>query len=156
TGKSEPNFAYGYVAQAVEVEVDIELGMVRVVRVVSANDVGQAINPQLVQGQIEGAVVQALGYSVMEYLVSTQGRIRNPYLSTYWIPIVDEMPTEVRSVNLELADPNGTRGAGAMAEIQLLPLSPAIDAANHDATALWFDTMLFLPHRVVAGLREKG
>ncbi|MFN8452682.1 MAG: xanthine dehydrogenase family protein molybdopterin-binding subunit [Anaerolineae bacterium] len=75
TGKSEPNFAYGYVAQAVEVEVDIETGLIYVRRVVSANDVGHAINPQLVQGQIEGAVVQALGYTVMEHLISREGRI---------------------------------------------------------------------------------
>lgn len=59
TGYSMPNFAYAYVAQAVEVEVDTETGQVRVIRVVSADDVGQAINPQLVEGQIEGAVVQA-------------------------------------------------------------------------------------------------
>jgi CO/xanthine dehydrogenase Mo-binding subunit len=73
TGRSEPNFAYGYVAQAVEVEVDIDLGFVRVLRVVSADDVGKAINPRMVQGQIEGAVVQALGYAVMEHLISEKG-----------------------------------------------------------------------------------
>ncbi|MCC7447646.1 MAG: xanthine dehydrogenase family protein, partial [Anaerolineae bacterium] len=69
TGRSEPNFAYGYVAQAVEVEVDLETGHVDVIRVVSTNDVGHAVNPQLVQGQIEGAVVQAQGYAIMENLV---------------------------------------------------------------------------------------
>jgi CO/xanthine dehydrogenase Mo-binding subunit len=156
TGKSEPNFAYGYVAQAVEVEVDIELGMVRVVKVVSANDVGQAINPQLVQGQIEGAVVQALGYATMEYLVSDHGKVRNPYLSTYLIPTVLDIPVEVKSVILEYADPNGPWGARGMAEMPFIPLAPAIAAAIHDATGLWFDTLPFLPQRVVAGLREQG
>src|SRR5690606_30526141 len=83
TGRADPNFAYGYVAQAAEVLVDIETGHVQVLRVISANDVGRAINPKLVQGQIEGAVVQALGYALMEHLVSKEGRIVNPYLSTY-------------------------------------------------------------------------
>jgi CO/xanthine dehydrogenase Mo-binding subunit len=156
TGKAEPNFAYGYVAQAVEVEVDIELGHVRVVRVVSTNDVGRAINPQMVQGQIEGAVIQALGYSVMEYLVSTQGRIRNPYLATYLIPTVLDIPVEVKSVILEYADPIGPWGARGMAEMPLIPLAPAIAAAIHDATGVWFDTLPFLPHKVVEGLRENG
>ena len=88
TGRSEPNFAYGYVAQAVEVEVDIETGHVRVVRVISTNDVGKAVNPELVKAQIEGCVVQAQGYAIMENLVSVEGKIRNPYLSTYLIPTV--------------------------------------------------------------------
>ena len=64
TGKSEPNFAYGYVAQAVTVEVDTETGHVHILDVISADDVGRAINPQQVQGQIEGAVVQAAGYAI--------------------------------------------------------------------------------------------
>lgn len=156
TGKSEPNFAYGYVAQAVEVEVDLELGFVHVLRVISANDVGRAINPQQVQGQIEGAVVQALGYAVMENLVSEQGRIRNPYLSTYLIPTVLDVPMEVKSVILEHPDPNGPWGARGMAEMPFIPLAPAIAAAIHDATGIWFDTLPFVPERVVAALRERG
>src|SRR5690606_11659001 len=156
TGRSEPNFAYGYVAQAVEVEVDIELGMVRVVRVISANDVGHAINPAMIQGQIEGAVVQALGYAVMENLISEQGRIRNPHLSTYLIPTVLDVPIEVKSVILEYADPIGPWGARGMAEMPFIPLAPAIAAAIHDATGVWIDTIPFIPERVVKALRAQG
>jgi CO/xanthine dehydrogenase Mo-binding subunit len=156
TGKSEPNFAYGYVAQAVEVEIDIETGHIHLVRVVSANDVGRAVNPQLVQGQIEGAVVQAHGYAVMENLISVEGRIRNPYLSTYLIPTVLDVPTEVKSVILEYPDPIGPWGARGMAEMPLLPLAPAIAAAIHEATGVWIDTIPFTPDRVVAALREHG
>lgn len=156
TGKSEPNFAYGYVAQAVEVEVDIETGMIQVLKVVCANDVGRAINPQLVQGQIEGCVVQALGYVLMEHLVSHEGRIRNPTLSTYLIPTVLDVPVEVKSVVLELADPIGPWGARGMAEMPFIPLGPAIAAAIHDATGVWIDTMPFIPERVVAALRAHG
>ncbi len=156
TGKSEPNFAYGYVAQAVEVEVDIETGIVRVVRVVSANDVGYAVNPQLVQGQIEGAVVQALGYAVMEHLISREGRILNPYLSSYLIPTVWDIPIEVKSVILEYADPIGPFGARGMAEMPFITLAPAIAAAVHDATGVWFHDLPMIPDRVVAGLRAHG
>jgi CO/xanthine dehydrogenase Mo-binding subunit len=154
TGRSEPNFAYGYVAQAVEVEVDVETGHVRVLRVICANDVGKAVNPQLVQGQIEGAVVQAQGYAVMEHLVSVQGKIRNPYLSTYLIPTALDVPLEVKSVVLEYPDPIGPWGARGMAEMPYLPLAPAIIAAVHDATGVWIDDIPLTPDKVLAALRS--
>ncbi len=156
TGKAEPNFAYGYVAQAVEVEVDIETGMIHVLRVVCAADVGRAVNPALVQGQIEGAVAQALGYAVMEHLISEQGRIRNPYLSSYLIPTVLDVPLEVKSVVLEYADPIGPWGARGMAEMPFIPLAPAIAAAVYDATGVWLDDVPMIPDRVVAALRAQG
>lgn len=156
TGKAEPNFAYGYVAEAVEVEVDIETGQIYVLRVVCADDVGHAVNPQLVQGQIEGAVVQALGYAVMEHLISREGRILNPYLSTYLIPTVWDVPIEVKSVILEYPDPIGPFGARGMAEMPLLPLLPAIAAAVHDATGVWIDQHPLIPPTVVEHLRRHG
>ncbi len=156
TGHADPNFAYGYMAQFVEVEVDLETGMVEVVRVVSAHDVGKAINPRLIEGQVEGAVVQALGYAVMENLVSKEGRVLNPYLSTYLIPTIWDIPREVKSVILEYADPRGPWGARGMAEMPFIPLAPAITAALHDATGVWFDQIPLLPDRVVAKLREHG
>lgn len=156
TGKSEPNFAYGYVAQAVEVEVDIETGQIYVRRVVCADDVGQAVNPQLVQGQIEGAIIQALGYAVMEHLISREGKIMNPFLSSYLIPTVLDVPVEIKSVILEYADPIGPFGARGMAEMPLIPLAPAIAAAVHEATGVWIDDIPMTPDRVVAKLREHG
>jgi CO/xanthine dehydrogenase Mo-binding subunit len=156
TGRSEPNFAYGYVAQAVELEVDIETGQIKVLKVVNASDVGKAINPALVQGQIEGAVAQALGYALMEYLVSEKGRIKNPYLSTYLIPTVLDVPLEVKSVILEYPDPIGPWGARGMAEMPMLPLLPAIAAAIHHATGVWLNSQPFTPDKVVKALRAKG
>ncbi|MEP7288036.1 MAG: xanthine dehydrogenase family protein molybdopterin-binding subunit [Chloroflexota bacterium] len=152
TGRAEPNFAYGYVAQAIEVEVDIETGHIDVIRVVSANDVGRAVNPQLVQGQIEGAVVQAQGYTVLEHLISVDGTIRNPYLSTYLIPTVLDVPHEVKSVILEYADPIGPWGARGMAEMPFLTVAPAVAAAVHDATGVWIDAIPMTPDRVVSHL----
>jgi CO/xanthine dehydrogenase Mo-binding subunit len=156
TGRSEPNFAYGYVAQVAEVEVDIETGQIHVVRIVSTNDVGRAVNPQQVEGQVEGAVAQALGYSIMEHLISDEGRIKNPYLSTYLIPTVLDMPTEVKSIILEYPDPIGPWGARGMAEMPMIPLAPAIAAAVYDATGVWLHDQPFTPDRVVKALREQG
>src|SRR5260370_8927890 len=81
TGRAYPNFAYGYVAQAIEVEVDIETGHITLIRVVSASDVGRAVNPMLIQGQIEGAVVQAPSYVTTEHLVTENILIQNPSLA---------------------------------------------------------------------------
>lgn len=156
TGKSEPNYAYGYTAQAVEVEVDIETGFVYVVHVVSTNDVGRAINPQQVVGQIEGAVVQAQGYAVMENMISREGKILNPYLSTYLIPTILDIPEDVKSVVLEYPDPIGPWGARGMAEMPMLPLAPAIAAAVHDATGIWIDAIPMTPDKVVKALRANG
>lgn len=156
TGRAEPNFAYGYVAQIVEVEVDIETGHVDLIRVVSANDVGRAINPQQVQGQIEGAVVQAQGYAIMENLVSREGKILNPFLATYLIPTVYDIPKEIKSVILEYPDPIGPWGARGMAEMPFMPLAPAIADAVHDATGVWIDSIPLTPDKVVKALRENG
>ena len=156
TGESTPNFAYGYMAQFVEVEVDVETGHVDVVRVVSAHDVGKAINPQMIEGQVEGAVVQAMGYAIMENLVSKNGRILNPYLSTYLIPTIWDIPKEVKAVILEYADPRGPWGARGMAEMPFIPLAGAILAAVHDATGVWFERIPLTPESVVEKLREHG
>lgn len=156
TGKSEPNFSYGYAAIAAEVEVDVETGHIHITKIVSANDVGKAINPQQVEGQIEGAVVQAQGYAVMEHLVSAQGQIKNPYLSTYLIPTALDVPDEVKSVILEYADPLGPWGARGVAEMPFLSVLPAIAAAVYDATGVWLDEQPFTPDRVVKALRAEG
>ncbi|MGD0877300.1 MAG: xanthine dehydrogenase family protein molybdopterin-binding subunit [Anaerolineales bacterium] len=152
TGYAMPNLSYAYAAQAVEVEVDLETGFIKLLRVTSANDVGQAINPGLVQGQIEGAVVQAEGYALTENLISRNGHILTDQLSTYLIPSVLDIPDSVDSVILEIAEPNGPYGARGLGELPLLPLAPAIAAALHDATGVWFSELPLTPERVLRGL----
>ena len=156
TGVCMPNFSYGYVAEAVELTVDVETGHIRIDKVVCANDVGKAINPMLIEGQIEGAVVQAHGYSLMENLQLKDGRIQNPFLSQYLIPGIKDVPEIVQSVIMEVPDPIGPWGARGMAEMPFMPLAPAIVAAVHDATGIWFDEIPLTPARVVAKLREHG
>jgi CO/xanthine dehydrogenase Mo-binding subunit len=152
TGYSTPNLSYAYVAQAVEVEVDLETGFIKILRVVSADDVGQAINPALVEGQIEGAVVQAAGYAITEDFITKNGHILTDQLSTYLIPTVFDIPDAVESVIIEVAEPNGPYGARGLGELPFLPIAPAIAAAVHDATGIWFDEFPLTPERVLRGL----
>ncbi len=156
TGAGVPNFAYGYVAQAVELTVDLDTGHIVVDRVVSTHDVGRAINRDLVVGQIEGAVVQAHGYTLSERLVVADGRIRNPRFSTYLIPGIGDVPTTIQSEVLELADPHGPWGARGMAEMPMMTYAPAVTAALHDATGVWFDAFPLTPDRVLAGLGDRS
>lgn len=152
TGYSMPNFQYAYVAQAVDVEVDTETGHVRVKRIVSADDVGKALNPDLVVSQIEGGLVQAHGYAVLEDFKTRDGRVLTDQLSTYLIPTIWDIPEKVESVLVEVPDPNGPWGARGMGELPYLPVAPAIAAAIHDATGVWMDEFPFTPERVLKAL----
>jgi CO/xanthine dehydrogenase Mo-binding subunit len=152
TGESMPNFSYGYVAESVSVEVDTETGHVKVINVVCADDVGKAINPQLIKGQIEGAIIQAAGYALMEDFQQVNGQVVTSELSTYLIPTVLDIPENVKSLILEVPDPLGPFGARGMAEMPYIPLAPALIAAVHDATGVWFDQFPLTPERVLRGL----
>jgi CO/xanthine dehydrogenase Mo-binding subunit len=155
TGKSKPNVAYGYVAEAVEVQVDTDTGIVRLVRVTCADDVGEAINPRLIEGQVEGAVVQAQGWTIQENFQSKDGRVLTPYFSSYLIPGILDVPSQVDSVILEFPDSDGPWGARGMAEMPFIPLAPAIVAAVHDATGVWIDELPLTPWRVLQAIKNK-
>jgi CO/xanthine dehydrogenase Mo-binding subunit len=136
----------------VEVEVDVETGVIHITRVVSANDVGQAINPQQVAGQTEGAVVQAEGYAMLENFQMKDGYVLTPHLSTYLIPGVLDVPDRVETIIVEQPEPHGPYGVRGMGEMPYLPLTPALVAAVHDATGVWFDEFPLTPERVLRGL----
>jgi len=155
-GHGKTNIAYGYVAQAVEVEVDTETGQVRAVRVTCADDVGRAVNPRMIEGQIEGAIAQAQGWTITENLVTKNGNVLTPFFSNYLIPGVMDVPDRVDSVILEFPDENGAWGIRGMAEMPFIPLAPAIIAAVHDATGVWLDEFPLTPWRVVAALKKKS
>jgi len=153
TGETaNPNFAYGYVAEAVAVEVDTETGHVHLLDVVCADDVGKAINPQQVEGQIEGCVVQATGYAVLENFVQEGGYTKTDMLSTYLIPTVLDVPDRVKSLILEYPDQHGPWGARGMGEMPFLPLAPAVVAAVKDATGVWINEFPLTPERVLCAL----
>ncbi len=152
TGHSMPNFSYAYSAQAAEVEVDTETGHVRVLRIVAADDIGKAINPDLVVGQIEGGVVQAQGYAMLEDYKTKDGQVLTDQLSTYLIPTIWDIPEKVESVIVEYPDPNGPWGARGVGELPFLPTAAAISAAVHDATGVWYNEFPLTPERILRGL----
>jgi CO/xanthine dehydrogenase Mo-binding subunit len=154
TGFGRPNYCYGYVAQAVEVEVNTLTGQVQVLQIISVHDVGKAINRQQVEGQIEGCLAQALGYALIEHFQVRDGRVLTPYFSNYLLPTAMDMPTEIVPVILESADPNGPYGARGVAEMAMVPLAPAIAMAIHQATGAWLTQQPMTPERVLAAIRK--
>ncbi len=155
TGRSDPNITYGYVGQYVEVEVDPDTGHITLTRVITVNDVGQAVNPIQVEGQIEGAVAQAYGWAVMEDFKVEKGRVLTDTLSTYLVPTSRDLPAQMTSIILEHPDPQGPYGARGMGEMPFIPLAPAIVAAVRDATGVWFNEIPMTPERVWAKLHQK-
>lgn len=154
TGYGTPNFCYAYTAEAVEAEVNLDTGQVSVLRVVSANDVGRAINPMQVSGQIEGAVVQAQGYALMENFVTRDGKVLTDGLSTYLIPTICDIPQEIDSVILELPDTISPLGARGVGEPPFLCFAPAVIAAIHDATGVWINRIPATSQRVFEALQK--
>lgn len=152
TGAGAPNFAYGYVAQMAEVTVDMETGAIVVNRLLCADDVGKAVNPQQIVGQIEGAIVQAHGYTLLEDFRVKDGKALTSAFSTYLIPGVYDIPERVDSILVEEPHPDGPYGARGVAEMPLIPYAPAVIAAVHDATGVWFDSFPLTPERVLRGL----
>jgi CO/xanthine dehydrogenase Mo-binding subunit len=155
TGACDPNITYGYCAQVAEVEVDLDTGHVQVLRLISANDVGRAVNPQQVAGQIEGAVAQSVGWTLLEKYVQRDGRAVTQHFSTYLIPGVLDVPTVVEPIILEFPDPQGPLGVRGMAEMPFIPTAPAIAAAIHAATGCWLDELPYTPERVWQALNAR-
>ena len=151
-GAGRPNYCYGYAAQAVEVEVNTLTGQVSVLRVVSAHDVGRAINRQQVEGQIEGCLAQAIGYALMEHYQIAHRITQTPHFSTYLLPTALDVPAEMYPVVLELADPNGPYGARGVAEMPLVPFAAAVAAAIHDATGAWLTELPMTPDRLLTAI----
>lgn len=155
-GRGTPHFAYGYVAQAVEVDVDVTTGEVTVLNVISVNDVGRAINRQQVEAQIEGCVAQAIGYALTEDFRIRDGRILTPHFSSYLLPTALDVPPEIVSIIMETPDPQGPFGARGMSEMPLVPFGAAVAAAIHDATGAWLSDMPFTPERVLAAIAAQA
>jgi len=154
TGKSKPNFAYGYIAEAVLLDVDTQTGEIHILDVISVDDVGKAINPQQVIGQIEGAIVQATGYAILEDFKQKNGYVITKELSTYLIPTVLDIPDKIDAKIMEFPDPNGPWGARGMGEMPFIPLAPAVVAALHDATGVWFYNFPLVPEKVLSKISD--
>jgi CO/xanthine dehydrogenase Mo-binding subunit len=156
TGTSVPNFSYSPVAQAVEIDVDIESGEISFSRIVTVVDVGKAVNPDLILGQVEGSVVQGIGYSVMEDFKTEKGIALTSLLSTYLIPTAADVPARIDTVILEQPDPVGPWGARGLGEAPLIAIAPAVAAAVKNATGIWFTQLPLVPPTVLKGLKRKN
>jgi CO/xanthine dehydrogenase Mo-binding subunit len=152
TGECYPNFAYGYVAEAVETEIDCETGEIKIDQVICVDDVGTAINPMQVEGQIEGAILQAVGYSTLENFIQKDGYVLTKLLSTYLIPTVLDIPGKVVALIHEHPDPLGPYGARGMAEMPYMPFTPALMDSVHSATGKWFDDFPLTSERFLRGI----
>jgi len=135
TGQGNAHVQYGFAAHRAVVDVDVELGLVRVVSLDCAQDVGKALNPQAVVGQIQGGSAQGLGLAVMEEIQTSGGKVRNPSFTDYLIPTVLDMPPMSIDV-LELADPHAPYGIRGVGEPPTISSTPAIVAAIRAATGL--------------------
>jgi CO/xanthine dehydrogenase Mo-binding subunit len=151
-GQGVPYATYAFAAQIAIVEVDVELGTVKVLRMVAAHDVGKAINPTLVEGQIEGGIAQGLGLALMEEYLP--GRTEN--LHDYLIPTIGDVP-EIECILIEDREPLGPSGAKGVGEPGLVPTAPAILGAVHHATGVRVHRVPVLPHRLREAIlaREK-
>src|SRR5690606_17686186 len=128
-GQGKPYAVYGYGAQIAELEVDLTLGTVRLLKITAAHDVGKAINPMLAQGQIEGGIAQGIGFALMEEYIP--GRTEN--LHDYLIPTIGDVPP-IETILVEVPDPEGPFGAKGLGEHVLIPTAPAILNAIRHAT----------------------
>jgi CO/xanthine dehydrogenase Mo-binding subunit len=151
----KPNYTYAYGAQVVLLEVDMDTGEVEVLRAVAAHDVGQAINPTLVEGQIEGGFAMGQGYGMMEEHSLVDGMPQTTTLATFLIPTILDVP-EIVSVILEEPDPDGPAGARGIGEVPMLPTPAAIADAIHDATGAWVDRLPCSPENVLRALGLLG
>jgi CO/xanthine dehydrogenase Mo-binding subunit len=150
-GQGTPYAVYGYGAHLAEVEVDTRLGTVRVLKITAAHDVGRAINPVLVEGQIEGGVAQGIGMALMEEFIPGKGENLHDYL----IPTIGDVP-EIESILVEAPSSTGPFGAKGIGEQALIPTAPAIFNAIHHATGVRVARAPATPDRLRAALRERG
>jgi CO/xanthine dehydrogenase Mo-binding subunit len=149
TTPRDPDSAY--CVQGAEVQVDPETGRVELLRMVSAQDTGTIINAIGHQGQIEGGLIQGVGYALSEELTTEEGRITNGHLSDYKMPTLADVP-ELTTINLEGASGPGPFGARAIGEIPIIPTAGAIANAVADAIGAPIFELPITPERVLAAL----
>jgi aldehyde oxidoreductase len=147
-GQGKPYAVYGYGAQIAELEVDMKLGTVKLIKITAAHDVGRAINPMLAEGQIEGGIAQGIGMALMEEYVP--GRTEN--LHDYLIPTIGDVPP-IETILVEVPDPEGPFGAKGLGEHVLIPTAPAILNAIRHASGVRLTKVPATPDRVLAAIR---
>lgn len=147
-----PTYSFG--AHVAEVEVDIETGRVNVIAYVAAHDVGEAINPLLIEGQIDGGVSMGIGYGLYEEIQCRNGSTLNPNLHAYKLVNSTEMPG-VKKILIETKDPNGPFGAKGIGEPTTIPTAPAIANAVFNAVGVRIKELPLTPEKILRALKEQ-
>lgn len=150
-GQGDPMHAYTFGALGVEIEVDTQTGVVRVTRSVLACDVGRAINPSAVEGQMEGGAAQGIGWALMEEVFMKDGLMENAAFHNFLIPTVKDLPN-LESIIVERQNELGPYGAKGIGEPPLVPFAPAIRNALHDATGIKINKIPLTPQRVLSAI----
>ncbi|PIX14962.1 MAG: hypothetical protein COZ72_04735, partial [Elusimicrobia bacterium CG_4_8_14_3_um_filter_50_9] len=146
-GQGNPYFVYTWSTMIAEVEVDTETGLVEVLNFISAHDIGKAVNPQQVEGQIQGGGLQGIGYALSENLVVDGGCMRNPDFAGYIIPTAMDSP-DIVPIIVEEKYPKGPYGAKGLGEPPLICAAPAIANAVYNATGKRLNDLPLIPERV--------
>jgi len=155
TGQGEKVYvAYTFVTQVIEVEVDTDTGIVQVLNAYTAADIGKAINPQNVEGQIEGGTVQGIGMALMEEQVIKEGITLNPDLTGYLIPTSMDAPQFITRL-IENEDSDGPYGAKGIGEPATIATTPAIANAIYDAIGVRICHLPITPEKILKALKEK-
>jgi CO/xanthine dehydrogenase Mo-binding subunit len=155
TGQGNPYFVYTYSTHMAEVVVDVETGEIEITDYVAAFDIGKAINPRAVEGQIEGGVAMGIGYALMEEVVLKEGYIQNMNLQNYLIPTSLDIP-DIKPIILEVENKYGPYGAKGIGEMPNIPATPAILNAIANACGGRVRSLPADPETVYWAIREKG
>jgi xanthine dehydrogenase molybdenum-binding subunit len=151
--KGNISACYAFGTHVAEVEVDLETGVVKVTRLCAAHDVGRVINRSGIEGQIEGGILQGIGYCLTEELKVEDCRIRNPSFTDYKLPSATDLP-ELKISLIETKDPAGPYGAKGIGEAPLIPVAAAIVNAVYNATGVRITELPLTPERVLTKLRQ--
>lgn len=153
TGQGEPYATYAFATHIAEVEVDTETGQVDILRIVAAHDVGKAINPRGVAGQITGGIAMGIGFALMEEFRLRQGASETASLQTYLIPTIQDIP-EIACIVVEEQEGTGPFGAKGVGEPAMIPTAPAIINAIYDAVGIRITELPVTPEKILAGLKR--
>jgi xanthine dehydrogenase molybdenum-binding subunit len=148
------SIAYSFGAQVAEVEVDQRTGKVKILDFLSVHDSGTILNPLLSEGQVEGGVLQGIGYALFEEIQRDKGKVINDNFTDYRIPTISDAP-HVSSFFIESPDPFGPFGAKSLGEITLVGTAPAVANAIYDAVGIRLKEIPFTPERILRAFRER-
>jgi CO/xanthine dehydrogenase Mo-binding subunit len=151
-GRTFPDYTYG--THAAEVEVDTETGIVRILKYVACHDVGRAIDPQRVEGQIQGGAVQGIGYALSEEVRYDQGICESSLFADYLIPAASDVP-DIQAIILEIGPGKGPFGARGIGEPPIGPPAATIASAVADAIGVRVTDLPITPERVLSAIRER-